>query len=166
MAEFNPPPENVLRAWVVIRQTRDAVIRNLEQATADGDRSASTIMVLFALRQTEKPVSQRDLGRWLFRRGHSMSGLLDRMEKNGLIKRVRDEIDRRIVNVSITSEGRAVFDEAHPKVRAAITDIFSDLSDAELAQMTDLLWKVRTKAMKRTGTPQEVVDELLKPWEL
>lgn len=37
----------------------------------------------------------------------AVTTLLDRMEKNGLIERVRDEKDRRIVWVHVTDKGRA-----------------------------------------------------------
>jgi DNA-binding MarR family transcriptional regulator len=37
----------------------------------------------------------------------AVTTLLDRMEKNGLVERVRDEKDRRIVWVHVTDKGRA-----------------------------------------------------------
>lgn len=41
--------------------------------------------------------------------GSSVSGLLNRMEKLGLIERIRDDRDRRAVRVAATDSGREIF---------------------------------------------------------
>jgi DNA-binding MarR family transcriptional regulator len=46
-----------------------------------------------------------DMAKWLGRSTNSVSMLVDRMVKAGLLKRVRDRGDRRVVNVFITSKG-------------------------------------------------------------
>ena len=42
----------------------------------------------------------------------TMTGILDRLEGNGLVRRVRDTEDRRRVHVSLTDAGQAVLDKA------------------------------------------------------
>jgi DNA-binding MarR family transcriptional regulator len=165
MAKREYAPDELVDAWIVLRQTRDAIMRNMDADVLDGSVSASGMQLLFALNRAERPVSQRDLTHYLFRRGHSMSGLVDRMVNNGLISRERDTVDRRIVNVSVTQKGEDVFDAAHPKINKTVTDIFSALSDSELSMLTSLLWKLRVAAMKRANVPNEIVDKLSKPWD-
>ena len=41
----------------------------------------------------------------------SASSIVDRMEEHGLVDRVRNEIDRRVVHVAISERGRAVAEE-------------------------------------------------------
>jgi DNA-binding MarR family transcriptional regulator len=42
----------------------------------------------------------------------TVTGILDRLEKRGLVERARDTGDRRAVNISVTSDGRELLDQA------------------------------------------------------
>jgi len=42
----------------------------------------------------------------------TVTGILDRLERRDLVKRCRDEADRRTVNATVTSEGRAMLERA------------------------------------------------------
>jgi len=55
--------------------------------------------------EQEGPPSIRALADHLFIQHHSAVGLIDRLEERGLVKRVRDEDDRRQVIVRLTAEG-------------------------------------------------------------
>jgi len=65
--------------------------------------------LLLAIRghQGAKPPSIGELADYLVERQHSVSGLVDRAASAGLVKRVADLDDRRVVRVSITPKGRA-----------------------------------------------------------
>jgi len=57
------------------------------------------------------------------------SGLIDRMEERGLVERVHDRDDRRVVRVLIAPPGRAALDE--------VQLVKDDLAVAVLGRMTD-----------------------------
>jgi DNA-binding MarR family transcriptional regulator len=71
-----------------------------------------------------------------------MSRLLDRLEAKGIVQRVRDELDRRQVNVELTSKGSALY----PQIMEIITRVngrFLDgFSPAEAAQLQGLLQRL------------------------
>ena len=58
--------------------------------------------------------------------------LLDRLEAKGLCRRVRSEVDRRVVNVELTPEGR--------DVAARIPAVLSDVMNARLAGFSREEW--------------------------
>ena len=73
-----------------------------------------------------------DIARWLGRSTNSVSMLVDRMVKAGLLRRVRDRSDRRVVNVSITSKAENAL---KPAIRASwefIQKITSPLSNEDM----------------------------------
>lgn len=62
----------------------------------------------------------------------TVTDLLDRMEKNLLVIRVKDEKDRRISRVKVLEKGYKVLDEVLTARRLYISDIYSEASENEL----------------------------------
>src|SRR4051794_34184225 len=65
----------------------------------------------------------------------TVTQLVDRMQKRGLVERARHADDGRVVMVSITDAGRAVLDQTRSEYRAVLRRAASDLDDAELAAL-------------------------------
>lgn len=68
--------------------------------------------------------------------------LIDRMEKNELVSRVKDEKDRRVVRINLLSEGERIIDEVIKKRQLYLQDILSDFSDTDIASLTKNLTKL------------------------
>ncbi|NIQ93625.1 MAG: MarR family transcriptional regulator, partial [Desulfuromonadales bacterium] len=62
----------------------------------------------------EPGLSQQALADRLLVTKGNVCGLLDRMERDGLVERRRDEEDRRINQVHATDKGRSLFDGSAP----------------------------------------------------
>ncbi len=65
----------------------------------------------------------------------SASSILDRMEEHGLVTRVRDEEDRRVVRVTITDAGRQAFTQVGGLHRDRIMRLLEVLSDDEVRDL-------------------------------
>lgn len=65
--------------------------------------------------------------------------LVDRMERDGLVLRRRSELDRRVVRVFITPEGRRRCEALYPAVRALHEQQFAGLDDRELQELERML---------------------------
>jgi DNA-binding MarR family transcriptional regulator len=63
----------------------------------------------------------------------SATGIVDRMEDRGLVIRVRDDEDRRIVRVELTDDGRGVLGGLTAERREALGELLDELSDEEAA---------------------------------
>lgn len=62
----------------------------------------------------------------------SASSIVDRMEEHGLVDRVRDEIDRRVVHVAVSERGRIVVEEFGGPKRVQLQRLFGTMSTREL----------------------------------
>jgi DNA-binding MarR family transcriptional regulator len=62
----------------------------------------------------------------------TVTDLLDRMEKNALVKRVKDENDRRISRIKVLEKGYTVLDEVLTARRLYISEIFKEATPEEL----------------------------------
>lgn len=63
----------------------------------------------------------------------SMTGIVDRMERRGLVERRGDPGDRRVILVHATDAGRDVFREIDRRRREGLETMLAQLGDTELA---------------------------------
>lgn len=105
--------------------------------------------VLEALDQSG-PLDQLSLGQASATTRATMTEMLSRMEKKGLIQRKVDEHDGRQKLVSLTEAGRSILTEARP-IADAVSDSFMEhLTPEESKQLLHLMQKLfrQTKAEK------------------
>jgi len=76
-----------------------------EQAQKTGVTPAQH-QLLLAVRGHGSPPSMSDLASHLLLRHHSTVELVDRATRTGLIRRLTDSVDHRVVRVALTDEGR------------------------------------------------------------
>ncbi|GAA5344888.1 MarR family winged helix-turn-helix transcriptional regulator [Planifilum fimeticola] len=62
----------------------------------------------------------------------TMTDLIDRMEKNGVVVRVRDERDRRVVRVRMLERGKAIIEDVMKARREYLADILSTFSPEDV----------------------------------
>ena len=75
----------------------------------------------------------------------SLVGILDRLEKKELVKRLRSSSDRREINITITDKGRELQSEVMPKVKKIQDQIKVILTDPEWRELNKSLEKIRSK---------------------
>jgi len=69
--------------------------------------------------------------------------LVERLQRQGLVRRERGEKDRRVVLTKITAAGLDRLKEADPVVNSTVHALLSHLSSSELKTMIDLLERAR-----------------------
>lgn len=72
----------------------------------------------------------------------TVSGIVDRLEKNGLVRRERSRYDRRVIYVTLTQQYRKMQRGMEPGVSAYFAKVFSALSDEEMADIAAALAKL------------------------
>ncbi|MDN4493602.1 MarR family winged helix-turn-helix transcriptional regulator [Ureibacillus aquaedulcis] len=68
--------------------------------------------------------------------------LVDRMEKNELVVRIRDEQDRRVVHIHLLQEGERIIEEVIEKRQNYLQDVLVDFDEAEVESLSKLLNKL------------------------
>lgn len=81
----------------------------------------------------------------------NITGLVDRLADQGLVKRRPSPSDRRAQFVSLTAEGRRFFRALAQANGDWIADMFADLSRADIEALMSLLAKAKTSARKAVG---------------
>ena len=83
-----------------------------------------------------------DLGRRAGLEPSTMTGLLDRMERDGLVVRAADPTDRRVQRIFLTDAGRDVREPIRRVVENTLSIVFDGISDGDISKTTHLLRRV------------------------
>ncbi len=133
------------KAWVLLFRTFRAMERAREIELERFGLSTVEAAVLHALETTNEPVTPAKLSRWLYREPHTMSGLLNRMESKGLVKKSKDLDKRNLVRVTLTKKGEQAFQQQWDA--RIVPRITSFLSKKELDNLKESLNKLEGKAL-------------------
>jgi DNA-binding MarR family transcriptional regulator len=68
--------------------------------------------------------------------------LVDRMEKNNLVKRVKDPNDRRVVRIQLLEVGERIIEEVIKKRQEYLKEVLKDFTNKEVLFLKDNLMKL------------------------
>lgn len=146
-------------AWVLLRQVPNLVSRCEDQVFGKHGLTTERHAVLMAIRQIDSPVRPTDVARWLDLSVNSVSMIIDRMVKAGLVKRTRDRKDRRTVFLTATEKAEKAYVKASAAGWELIQEILKPLSDKDKRTLIKLLETLRDKTYDYLGSG-EVAEEV------
>jgi len=85
------------------------------------------------------------IGERMIARDADVTRLLDRLERQGLVQRARDDADRRVVTARPTERGLALLAELDAPVQQAHRVQLAHVSEAKLRQLLELLTEVAAR---------------------
>jgi DNA-binding MarR family transcriptional regulator len=149
----------VLKLWFITHRTRD-VLRNCEDKVfGKYGLTAEQYGVLAVMEVLGGSVRVTDLAKGLGRSANSVSMIVDRMVKAGLVRRGRDRGDRRTVRVSVTNKGEAAFRPATVAGLELIREVTSPLSYEDKRTFVSLHEVVRRGALEYLN-PEGDIEEM------
>lgn len=75
----------------------------------------------------------------------TITGLLDGLQRDGLVERMSDPEDRRVVRVKLTQDGEALLERVRPAYFRWFARILEPLSESEREHLVHLLEKVQAR---------------------
>jgi len=78
----------------------------------------------------------------------SMTRMLDRLEEKGLLRRERSELDRRVVNLHLTTKGKKIASKIWPIVVEGMHVHLDGFKKEELVQFNDFLGRMMTNGAR------------------
>src|SRR5512136_2192970 len=112
--------------WARLFMATKVVERAREIELSRADVSLIQAMVLHVLKIATEPLTPTKLARMLCREPHSMSALIDRMERQGLVEKKHDLSRKNLVRVVLTAKGNEAFQRQRsinivPNITATLT---------------------------------------------
>ena len=137
-AEYDPPRRlRQLPSWLSSAVARKAQ-RLVNEALAQEGARRQDFTVLTSLAE-QGPASQAALGRRLWIDRSDLHAILNDLERDGLVNRIRDEQDRRRNLVAITPRGKAALKRLDKRVDAAQKALLEPLSATDRRELRRLL---------------------------
>lgn len=117
--------------------------RALDARLIEHNLTATQYIVLVRLWE-EDGISLSELGERLDFDNPTLTGVVDRMERDGLLRRQRDEADRRVVQVHVTPKGHSLRAEIGPiagQIDAEIWNGFSEQDKKRFLSHLEHVWE-------------------------
>ncbi|MFF0227342.1 MarR family winged helix-turn-helix transcriptional regulator [Streptomyces sp. NPDC004629] len=108
-----------------------------------GGASVARLRALRMLARAERPLRMRDLSELTGVAARTTTSIVDSMERDGLVERVRHPHDRRAFLLRLTDEGLRCHREAEEVDRRALAEATAALDADDRAQLRALLAHIR-----------------------
>ena len=99
--------------------------------------------VLRILRGEGAPLPSLEIAHRMIQVVPAMTGLIDRLEKQGLVERKRCKEDRRVIYISLTKPGQQMLAELDEPLLGLHRELLGHMTGAELSELSRLLEKAR-----------------------
>jgi DNA-binding MarR family transcriptional regulator len=102
-------------------------------------------------------LSLSELSERIRARNSTVTGIIDRMEREGLVERRRSEQDRRVVHIVLTRQGRQLASEIPVEPVQIFRQVLSELSSKDTADLKRILTRLarRVRELVDAQEPDE-----------
>lgn len=135
-------------ALVAFLRVADILDRHLELELSNYPVSRTEYILMIALKMQGGFMRPTDLSNHIFRAKHTISGLINSLEKKKFIKRELDKNDRRSFKISLTASGGELVDQIWRVRRSIAYKAMSCLDKTEITRMNENLNTLRERLLK------------------
>lgn len=139
-------------ALVSLLRTGDQLQNRLTRFFREHDLTISQFNLLWILKCEGRPMTCGEVSERLVHVVPALTGVVDRLEQQGLVLRERCTEDRRVVYISITEAGDKLAQQAYDPLLDLEQELLHQLTTQELTQLITLLEKTRDSM--HTGPPE------------
>lgn len=143
--------------------TADLFLREGQRLFRPHGVTAAQFNVLSALAGEREGMSQRELGDLLVVDRSNVTGLIDRMEKAGWVRRADDPADRRVYRVKLTPAGRSLWEKVSPAYEAVVMQVVAGLSEKQAQSTLDVLLQLQSGAVVWQLPANAAREEAIRP---
>ena len=159
------PPDIHYRVWQMISNTTHVISKARQKELYNYGVSMHSSGILDAIYRLGKKATPIAIAKESSRERHSTSEQLSRMEREGLIRKIKDLKRKNLIRIELTEKGFELLQKASE--RKSIDYIMAVLTLEEQRTLWSLLAKVRGKAMGYLGNtnanvfPPSDIDKIL-----
>ncbi|MBN1126197.1 MAG: MarR family transcriptional regulator [Sedimentisphaerales bacterium] len=108
------------------------------------DVQLNLLMLLKYQSVSDQGLTQAQLSNMMLVNRANITSLVNRLERDGLVKRTTDPEDRRYNNILLTAKARRVLERVEPEYASKVRDVIAVLKPAEQKKLIQMLEKIRT----------------------
>lgn len=126
----------------LIREINSKLNHSIKNEFKDTGLTVPQIMVLKALSKGNK-LKISEISKELSLVNSTVSGIIDRLEKQDIVSRIRSEKDRRIVYIELSNKGNEIINNNRVIINNFFNDTFDNLDNEEINTILAGLHKVK-----------------------
>ncbi|MBI4321447.1 MAG: MarR family transcriptional regulator [Chloroflexi bacterium] len=138
-----------VRTFFWLLRCGDVLGRYVDSKMAKRSSNRTRLAVADCLLKHGEALPQRDVAADIFRTTQATAKVIDSLERDGLVERIPDPSDRRINKVRLTRRGVDNLREVFPEMLAMCDEAMSCLTETEIVQLQDLVYKVNKNLRQR-----------------
>jgi DNA-binding MarR family transcriptional regulator len=158
MATNSRSENTVSRLWFMIHRTHNMLKACEDQVFSKHKITTEQYVVLVTIKYLGNHVRPTDVARLLAHSANSVSMIVDRMVKAGLLRRIRDRRDRRVVFLIITAKAERILKPALVSGWEFVEKVLSPLSSGDREAFLKLLLTVQYEACKQLNPREDVAE--------
>jgi DNA-binding MarR family transcriptional regulator len=139
--------------WSLLERAYLHLSQSLDQLLASASISQAQVATLLDIRAAVTPLSLSQLARLRVLQSASITALVDRLQDRGLLRRVRTNRDRRVIQLELTAEGEALCAKLYPVEAKDLAEHFAALSTNEFQCLTKSLRMLESATSLRSTQP-------------
>ena len=140
-----------LRLWLRLLTCTNLIETHVRKALAKEFKTTLPRFDLMAqLERAPHGLQMGELSRRMLVTGGNVTGIVDQLERSGLLVRTEHPADRRAYLVKLTKEGRRLFGQMAAEHETWIVKLFSGIPKREQRALTESLTRLRGQLTRET----------------
>ena len=134
--------------WVRLAMTFNVLYHEIKNELSEENFTVPQLDIISCLDRT-KGIPLSELAERLLVTGGNITGIIDRLERDGYVFRERDKTDRRVVRALLTEKGFELYKSFLPRYKEIMNRINSALTFQERKQLQQLLKKLAKRVQHK-----------------
>ncbi|MBN2516122.1 MAG: MarR family transcriptional regulator [Deltaproteobacteria bacterium] len=119
---FSEPPHDEIKDLIYqIRRLMQAGSLYTKELNRNYQVSAPQLHCLLTLYEVG-PLPPSHIAKYIMVKSSTVTGIIDRLEHKGLVRRTRNSPDRRVINIELTDKGKTLAENAPSPIQQKIVD--------------------------------------------
>jgi len=139
--QYSTEQRQALNTWTKIVRCAGSMVKSDIVIMADHGLTPTQFGILEALYH-KGSMCQKELGEKLLKSEGNITKVIDNLERDNLVRRVRNERDRRYFKIELTVNGIKIIEKVFPKIMNNLVKNFSVLTQEEQKILADLCKRI------------------------
>ncbi|MEJ2739278.1 MAG: MarR family transcriptional regulator [Dehalococcoidia bacterium] len=131
-----------MSSFIALLRFSDVLARYSTVEFTKHDSSAARTMLMDGLYLNGGSLSPTELAKYMFRTNHSITSMVDTLEKQGLVRREPNPLDRRSIKITLTPEGWQLMERMLPATYEISQKALECLDDNEAENLKEVLKRI------------------------
>ena len=139
--------DTALTSWALLRQTWSVMDKVAETKLARVRLTPEKVAVLWACREHPGPLIPAEIARLVSRESQSVTGLINRMEQEGLVIRIPKRKGRPFTEIKLTKKGEELCSKGVAIMKTVVEEAMSALNAEDFDNLQKPLRVLRQQAV-------------------